>query len=161
MRATLFSAGVAWLTWRDLALNESGFQIERRIGPEGPSILVGTTGRDTVLFSDAGFPAGSTPTYRVRVFNSTHLSAYSPEGVASAQASAGFGISGSVRWPEGRLDLSWPSVSNRSYTVFVSTRLAGQFQILNHRVPATPPSNVVGVPFTGTGARFFQVLEEP
>jgi hypothetical protein len=70
------------LDWFDNADNELGFFIERF--PDGTNAweLIGSTGPDTVSFTDTGLPPGSTFYYQVQAFNAAGVSGFSD--IASA-----------------------------------------------------------------------------
>ncbi len=56
------------------------------------------------------------------------------------------------------LQLSWPSASNRMYSVFLATDLApGGFVSLTNLLPATPPMNVFTHSALSNGNRFYHV----
>jgi hypothetical protein len=74
------------LSWRDTSLNEDGFRIERKIGPNGIFSQIATVGANVSSYRDATLTAGSQYCYRLRAFNSTGNSAYSSERCATAQA---------------------------------------------------------------------------
>src|SRR5262245_25838536 len=79
--------GEAWalglrLNWIDSASNESGFEIERKIGTDGTFILVVTLEANQSFYSDESVAPGVTYCYRVRAFNPAGASAYSNEACA-------------------------------------------------------------------------------
>lgn len=71
------------LTWQDASTNESGFVIERRLGPSSTSTAyapVGQASQGATSYVDTtGLAAGSTYCYRVQAFNSSGPSPYSNE----------------------------------------------------------------------------------
>jgi hypothetical protein len=54
------------LTWTDLATNESGYQIERRLAPAGPWTTLATIAADTTRWTDIAATAATHYAYRVR-----------------------------------------------------------------------------------------------
>lgn len=75
------------LTWVDASANEAGFEIER--SPNGTSswVKIATAGVNTTTYSDASLPCISPnpPTYyyRVRAYNTTGYSSYTPTSSSS------------------------------------------------------------------------------
>ena len=57
------------LAWTDLALNESGFRIERRASPTAPWETLATVGPNIGVYTDVTAAAGRTYIYRVAAFN--------------------------------------------------------------------------------------------
>ena len=67
------------LTWVDMATTESGFKIERKVGPTGTYAQLAVTAANTSAFVDPTLAASTTYCYRVRAYNSAGNSGYSPE----------------------------------------------------------------------------------
>lgn len=62
------------LSWSDNSFNETGFNIERKVGTcdaENSWLPIGTTVADATSYSDTGLSIGSTFCYRVQSFNSS------------------------------------------------------------------------------------------
>jgi autotransporter-associated beta strand protein len=79
----------ALLAWADTSANESGFRIERKLGPSGGYLTVGAVSANVTNYIDRGvFTNGNCYYYRVVSTNSAGASAASP--AASAYAVAGF-----------------------------------------------------------------------
>jgi hypothetical protein len=67
------------LTWRDNAVNESGFLVERRIGNTGGFASIDSLGPDSEAYLDSGVQPG-TLSYRIKAFNQAGVSA--PSNIA-------------------------------------------------------------------------------
>ncbi|MBN2684372.1 MAG: hypothetical protein JXR40_03765 [Pontiellaceae bacterium] len=64
---------------------------------------------------------------------------------------------------EGRMELTWPSVSGRVYTIWRSTELGGEFESISDPIEATPPTNSytdAAIP-DGTAAYYRISVEKP
>jgi uncharacterized protein len=74
------------LSWNDNSQRESGYEIQRRTGG-GSFAPIATVGANATGYSDAGLPAGTTYTYRVRATSPGATSAWSNEasGTTGAQ----------------------------------------------------------------------------
>jgi len=62
--------------------NETGFEIERKLGPNGTYAKVTQVGVNLHSYSNVGLTTGSPYFFRVRAVNSTNTSAYSNESGA-------------------------------------------------------------------------------
>lgn len=80
--ATAVSGTRVNLTWRDRATNETGFRIERMVGPFGFYRQIGVVGQNATSFSDTSANPAITYYYRVCAFNSEGRSDYSNEAWA-------------------------------------------------------------------------------
>ena len=67
------------LEWTDEADNETGFQVERKDGSEGPWSVLDTVAADTTTFADAELEPATAYTYRVRACNDMGCSDWSEE----------------------------------------------------------------------------------
>ena len=67
------------LTWTDNSDNEDGFNIERKLGPNGTFAVVGSVGANVTSYTDANLADSTTYCYRVNAFNSAGPSPYSAE----------------------------------------------------------------------------------
>jgi hypothetical protein len=74
------------LRWGDTAINETGFQVERKPAVGGAWGLLGATGSDTRNYSDTTVTPGTAYLYRVRAINGAGNSTYSNEATATAGA---------------------------------------------------------------------------
>ena len=83
LRATAASSSQVGLSWTDNSPNESGFEIERRLLPDGEFGTVGSVGEDVTDFTDSGLAGGTSYGYRVRATNGAGSSAYSDEATAT------------------------------------------------------------------------------
>jgi Divergent InlB B-repeat domain len=72
-------ASQAALHWVDMATNESGFKIERKVSPTGTYAQLALTAANLATFVDPTLAASTTYCYRVRAYNSAGNSAYSNE----------------------------------------------------------------------------------
>jgi hypothetical protein len=61
----------------------------------------------------------------------------------------------------GQIELQWPTVANRTYTVYSTTNLAEPFNVLTNDIRASPPLNVFTDLIQGDSFRFYRVSEEP
>lgn len=73
------------LSWADNSNNENGFEIERKTGTNGTFAQVAIVGTDVTSYVDTGLPAVTTYCYRVRAYNSAGVSAFTPDGCATAR----------------------------------------------------------------------------
>jgi hypothetical protein len=78
LRATILSTTSVRLDWTDNSYNETGFEIERRLGTN-PWINISTVGSDVTTYTDRGLTPGATYTYRVRAVNAWGTSNWSNE----------------------------------------------------------------------------------
>jgi hypothetical protein len=109
------------LRWTDNAMNEDGFQIERKIGSAGTFTLIATTKADVTLYTNIDLTFGSTYCYRVRTHNAAGYSDYSNE-VCKLAAQQGI-ITLTDYDGDMRTDLSVFRPSNRSW--FIDTNQDG------------------------------------
>ena len=65
------------LSWRDNATNESGYRIERKVGPTGSWVLLAMVGADVNSYRDRNVGSNQTYFYRVQAYNSVGRSAFS------------------------------------------------------------------------------------
>jgi hypothetical protein len=72
------------LTWQDNSTNESGFQIERKVGAGGSYAQIASVGVNINSYLNTGLVSGTTYCYRVRAANSSEVSGYSNEACATA-----------------------------------------------------------------------------
>jgi hypothetical protein len=72
-------ASQAALHWVDMATNESGFKIERKVSPTGTYAQLALTAANLATFVDPTLAASTTYCYRVRAYNTAGNSAYSNE----------------------------------------------------------------------------------
>ncbi|HEX7774675.1 MAG TPA: Ig-like domain-containing protein, partial [Pyrinomonadaceae bacterium] len=71
------------LVWADNSFNESGFKVERKIGPSGTYAQIATPAVGATSFSDTGLQPGTQYFYRVRATNLGGNSVYSNEASAT------------------------------------------------------------------------------
>src|SRR5580765_5545793 len=76
------------LSWADNSQNESGFDIERKVGNGGTFLALATVPANQSSYTDGNLSNGSIYCYRVRAFNSVGGSQYSNEACATTSASA-------------------------------------------------------------------------
>jgi len=93
------------LKWKDLSNNESGFQIERRIGAGGVFVQIASVGLGVTNFFDTNLAGNKEYFYRVRAFNAGGHSGYTNE------------VKG-VTLPIAPGSLTGNSLSNRRLTIF-------------------------------------------
>ncbi len=102
------------LAWTDNANNETGFKIERKVGPRGNFVQIAVVGANVTTYSDPGLTGGIEYFYRVRATNAAGDSAYSnvanaiptaapPAAPSNVTAAA---VSGS------QIDLAWTDNAN-------------------------------------------------
>ena len=72
------SAAVLQLAWTDNSTDETGFNIERKVGTGTFALLV-SVGANVVSYSDSSVTDNTTYCYRVNAFNGAGASAYTPE----------------------------------------------------------------------------------
>jgi hypothetical protein len=121
--ATVATASLVNLTWRDNSSNENGFRIKRKIGT-GTWSQITTVGPNVTTFASTGLKSRAAYGYRVRAYNAAGTSAYSntvttrtvkPKAPSTLAASA---VSSS------QINLSWRDKSNNE-TGFRIERLIG------------------------------------
>jgi hypothetical protein len=84
--AQAYAAGSLTLNWTDKSDNESGFKIERKLGPTGTFAEVGRVGANIVTYPDPNLAYGTAYCYRVRAFNADGDSAYTNEACGTTKA---------------------------------------------------------------------------
>ena len=72
-------ASQATLHWTDMATNESGFKVERKVGTTGTYAQIALTAANIGSFVDPSLSASTTYCYRVRAYNTGGNSGYSNE----------------------------------------------------------------------------------
>lgn len=77
--ASVTSGNGVTLAWEDTSPNEKGFQIEKRIGPDGQFFHLAEVGPNITTYTDADVVSGQLYFYRVRSFNEYGHSPYSQE----------------------------------------------------------------------------------
>ncbi len=77
------NAAVTQLSWADNSNDETGFNIERKIGVNGAFIAIASAPVNSISYSDAGLADSTTYCYRVDAFNDTGASAYTSEVCAT------------------------------------------------------------------------------
>jgi len=86
LRAVATSQSVITLSWTDTAANETGFQIERRVGSTGSFSLIATVSANSITFNDTQLTPGTLYYYRLRSFNAQAISEYSNIASATTQS---------------------------------------------------------------------------
>lgn len=61
----------------------------------------------------------------------------------------------------GEVDLQWPSVANRNYTVVMAEKVDGPYGVLANGIVALPPVNTLSIRVEPDLIRFYRVLEVP
>lgn len=74
---------------------------------------------------------------------------------------AGLKLRGVLGANPGEVDLQWPSVANRSYTVFLAEKVDGPYGVLTNGIVALPPMNTLSIRVEPDLIRFYRVLEVP
>jgi len=87
------------LAWTDNSQNESGFNIERKLGTAGTFSLIATVGVNTTSYLDSNLADATSYCYRVNAFNSAGSSPYTPEvcGTTAAPPPVTYGLTVSVQ----------------------------------------------------------------
>jgi hypothetical protein len=79
LKVVATSTSTISLSWADNSSNETGFDIERKLGLAGSYVTVYLLAANSTLCTDTGLVNGTTYYYRVRAYNATINSAYSNE----------------------------------------------------------------------------------
>jgi hypothetical protein len=87
LSAVANSASAINLVWADNSNNETGFQLERKIGTSGTYALVASPAANQTSYTDSSLQASTTYYYRIRAYNGVGNSAYSNESGTTTQAS--------------------------------------------------------------------------
>ncbi|MEP7116643.1 MAG: fibronectin type III domain-containing protein [Acidobacteriota bacterium] len=82
------AAGALAISWTDYAVDEDGFQLERRPAAGGAFQQIAIPGPNLVSYLDSTVAAGGVYCYRVRAFNSAGPSAFTAESCGTAFATA-------------------------------------------------------------------------
>lgn len=95
LTVTVQSASALVLNWTDKSNTETGFKIERRVGPSKtePFNEVATVGENVTTWTDTDVQIGQTYAYRVLAFNSGGNSAASNEAAAQLSTSGKMQVS--------------------------------------------------------------------
>jgi hypothetical protein len=64
------------LMWQNNSTNENGFQIERKIEPNGTYVQIASAAANTTSYLDTNLANGTTYCYRIRAFNASQTSSY-------------------------------------------------------------------------------------
>lgn len=86
--AAVSSAVQIKLSWKDASTNESGFKIERKVGPTGSFSQIGTVGANVTNFNNSGLLSNTLYTYRLRSYNAVGDSSYSSEASSATVSTA-------------------------------------------------------------------------
>jgi hypothetical protein len=86
LAAAVVSGSRVDLTWADASTGETGFEIERRLLPDGAFAFAAFAGPNASAYSDTGLPNGTSFAYRIRAVNTTDPSAYSNTATATTWA---------------------------------------------------------------------------
>jgi hypothetical protein len=76
------------LLWNDVANNEGGYLVERRLASGGAYMQVASLPAGATGYNDTGLPPFTTYFYRVRAYNVFDSSAYTPEQSVTTQGAA-------------------------------------------------------------------------
>ena len=76
------------ISWVDHAVDEDGFQVERRAAAGGEFTPVAVQGANVLAYVDNAVPSTGAYCYRVRAFNLAGMSAYTNEGCGTATATS-------------------------------------------------------------------------
>lgn len=130
--------GVANLSWADNSDNETGFRVERMIGPSGPWVVVFVSPMNLPYASDTFLERGVQYIYRVCAFNSTGSSAFSAEiGLVLAFG----GSSGSltiISSSTSSIGLQWSGVSGSTgFEIERRPASGGPFVVVMRRTQTT------------------------
>jgi len=83
MSSVSASAQAIGLSWKDNANNESGFEVQRKLGSTGTWTSLTELAGNAVTYVDSGLQYGILYCYRVRAFNTAGNSGFSNEACAS------------------------------------------------------------------------------
>jgi len=124
------------LKWKENALNESGFSIERSTGDTSSFAEIGTVGRDDTLYVDTDLEELTTYFYRVRAFNEHVESIYTNLSKTTTLSASGVPLQVSEPSPadsatDVKIDalLGWEeAIGATSYDVYLGTVNPPQFR---------------------------------
>jgi subtilisin family serine protease len=88
LRAVALSSSVVRLSWRDYAVGETGFKVERKLGGGGYAEIAVTVGENVTTF-DTPAVLNVLATYRVRAYKGADHSSYSNEATVTPVAAPG------------------------------------------------------------------------
>jgi subtilisin family serine protease len=83
LQVTALTINQAGLAWIDSSNNETGFQVQRRMGTSGSWATVGTVAAGVTTYLNAGLTSGATYYYRVKALNGATESASSNEALVT------------------------------------------------------------------------------
>ena len=86
--ATAVSPDQINLVWVNNATNQTGYGIERKVGPAGTWSLIATVGANATSYAHTGLSAATQYVYRVRATNAAGPSAWSAEAAAATLAAS-------------------------------------------------------------------------
>jgi titin len=85
LTSTATGATKIQLTWTDNSNDETGFQIERKIGAGGSYSQIASVGANVSTYTNTGLTQNTEYYYRVRAYNGSNYSPYSNEANATTQ----------------------------------------------------------------------------
>ena len=110
------------LKWKDLSDNESGFQIERKVGVSGAYVQIASVGNGVTNFFDTNLAGNKEYYYRVRAFNAGGHSGYTNEVKSVTLPIAPGSLTGNSL-NNRRLTIVWTDSSNNESGFRIERRL--------------------------------------
>lgn len=131
----------AWLGWVDGSGNETRFELERRLGPEGAWQSITEVGPDMTSYGDVGLTPNTLYGYRIRACNQAGCSAFSTEAEAVTREvlpEAPNSLT-AVKGGSSTVDLAWTDASENEaqFQLQRKTGLAGSWQQIGTPDPNT------------------------
>jgi phosphodiesterase/alkaline phosphatase D-like protein len=145
--ATAISTSQITVTWENVS-NETGYKIYRSQTPSGTYNQIGTTPANTCTYTDQGLSSGTQYCYKVKAYNASGDSGFSPYDCATPPYS---GTLSPPSWVNANptsnttMDITWENVSNETgYKVFRSPTSNGTYSQIG-----TTSANVCSYPDQG------------
>jgi hypothetical protein len=134
--ATAVSGERVNLAWTDASSDETGFEVERRLLPDGAFAFLASVPANTTAYADTGLPSGTAFAYRVRA-----LGAQAPSAFTTAVSATTFAVADApVLSPAPGLYGALPTITLTS---------SAPAAVIRYTLDGTTPTATTGTLYTG------------